>query len=147
MSDLIPRPNTTRVSHFTDNMELLVIAHRIRQRTAEFAYQTGLDLIEAKATCAHGEWILFLNLVEIPPRAAQRMMRFARLRDLRPYRRIRELPFSEFLKLAPVVEKLHAAEQELAMLKWKTAELEALNAGMARRCVAMEKERAELEGR
>ncbi len=94
MNDLIPRPNTSAVSHLTGNMELLAIARRIRERTAQFVYETGCDLIKAKGTCRHGEWLTFLRHVEIPPRAAQRMMRYARLRDLRPYRRIRERALS-----------------------------------------------------
>ena len=40
---------------------LLTIAERIRERVARTAYETGKDLVEAKALCLHGEWLRSSN--------------------------------------------------------------------------------------
>ena len=41
---------------------------------AEQYLEAGRLLIEAKAECAHGEWLSFLEMTGVPERQAQRLM-------------------------------------------------------------------------
>ena len=66
------------------NLDLQAIANRIRDRVSRTAYDTGKDLIEARAQCQHGEWLPFLEAAGIKEWTGQRMIRYAEAIDKSP---------------------------------------------------------------
>lgn len=118
--------------------KVLLIAQRIRRRTIEFAYETGRDLIEAKAECNHGAWLRLLESVDIPTSTAGRMMKYARMRDERTFKDIRSWPYTKFLKAAPVLKLLEESNDERDMMMWKVSEQRAIKQGLIRRLNELE---------
>lgn len=68
-------------NYLTDIAERAGDAFRRGKARSQEAAQAYLDdgalLIEAKAACAHGEWLPFLSRADIPRRTASRIMRIA----------------------------------------------------------------------
>ena len=68
----------------TEEREIRELHYLIRdnvQKTLSYAFQLGERLLKEKERMAHGEWLPFLERVEISPRWAQRYMQVARERD------------------------------------------------------------------
>ena len=61
--------------------ELRASAEVVRAHLRAGFLHAGRELSRAKLTCRHGEWLPYLQLCEVPPRWAQRMMQAARAID------------------------------------------------------------------
>ena len=61
--------------------ELRELAMQIRNEIRATVYTVGGHLIAAKEISQHGQWLEFLEVVNIHPRNAQRMMSYARTLD------------------------------------------------------------------
>ena len=61
--------------------ELRASAEVVRTQLRAGFLHAGRELARAKLTCEHGEWLPYLELCEVPPRWAQRMMRAAKAVD------------------------------------------------------------------
>lgn len=67
------------LADLAESVKLAIAAASLAERTSiEKALEAGEFLCQAKAACAHGQWLPFLDRAAVPERKAQRFMTLAR---------------------------------------------------------------------